>query len=413
MQTQKMNTPAYAQRLRSERQARGWSQRETVRRLRTTTPEGLPTEESLIRSWKKWESGSHQPDTFYRPLIAKLFGTVTDALFPPSESTDSALLAASGMTTMEILARVRTSSLDDATLEGLRITADQLCCEYPYMPSAQLLLEGRQWLRRITALLDRNLNLNQHREVLSLAGLIALLIGCVENDMGQRRAAEATRRSALSLGTEANDLRIIGWAHEMSAWFSLTDGDYRGVVAAADAGVEAAGQRDVSVQLMAQKAKALARTGQNTNLQITLDAGRQLLEGLPYPSDVSHHFVVDPGKWDFYAMDCYRVARQDALARTYAEEVLRTGTELSGSERAPMRNAEARLTLATVAAREGDLAQAVDLGEQALSGDRKSLPSLLMVTRDLQDELTTKYANEPDAAAFTCHVHELTTSTTL
>jgi hypothetical protein len=119
------------------------------------------------------------------------------------------------MTTMEILARVRGSSVDSATLEGLRITADQLCCEYPFTPSAQLAIEGQAWLRRITTLLERNLTLAQHREVLSLAGLVALLVGCVENDMGSRRAAEATRRSALSLGAEADDRRVIGWAH---AW---------------------------------------------------------------------------------------------------------------------------------------------------------------------------------------------------
>jgi hypothetical protein len=34
-------------------------------------------------------------------------------------------------------------------------------------------------------------------------------------------------------------------------------------------------------------------------------------------------------------------------------------------------------------AAEGDLEGAVDQGQRALNGDRKSLPSLLMVTRDL------------------------------
>jgi hypothetical protein len=32
-----------------------------------------------------------------------------------------------------------------------------------------------------------------------------------------------------------------------------------------------------------------------------------LLESLPYPENLDHHFVVDPGKFDFYAMDCYRL----------------------------------------------------------------------------------------------------------
>jgi transcriptional regulator with XRE-family HTH domain len=407
-----METSPSAQRMRAERDARGWSQREAVRRLRMQTTKELPSNDTLIRNWKKWEAGDHRPDDFYQPLIAKLFGTVTAALFPePSpQSIDTALLSASGMTTMEILARVRASSVDNATLEGLRITADQLCCEYPYMPSAQLLLEGQQWLRRITTLLDRNLSLAQHREVLSLAGLVALLVGCVENDLGDRRSAEATRRSALSLGTEADDRRVLGWAHEMSSWFSLTDGDYRGVIAAADAGISAAGDRDVSVQLLAQKAKAFARVGDQRQVELTLEQGRQLLERLPYPDDVSHHFAIDPAKWDFYAMDCYRLSGQNELARTYAEGVLRLGTDLTGRERSPMRNAEARITLGVVAAREGDLGQAIDLGERALTGERKSLPSLLMVSRDLEAEVVNRFPNEPETNEYVDHLRHLATA---
>ncbi len=80
----------------------------------------------------------------------------------------------------------------------------------------------------------------------STAGWLALLVGCLEYDLGQRQAAEATRRSALSLGQEAGSSGILGWAHEMRAWFALTSGDYRGVIAAADGGEAAAGSHSVS-----------------------------------------------------------------------------------------------------------------------------------------------------------------------
>ena len=64
-------------------------------------------------------------------------------------------------------------------------------------------------------------------------------------------------------------------------------------------------------------------------------------------------------------------------------QVIQASTDFDGRERAPMRLTEARITLGVVKAREGDLEGAVDLGMRALSGDRKSLPSLLMVSRDL------------------------------
>jgi len=402
-------TPAdIARRLRDERTARNMSQREAVQRLRMYSPDELPSEESLIRTWKRWEAGDHLPDAFYRPLIAKLFGTVTAAFFPePNQERESAIIAASGMSTMEIISRVRGSTIDNATLDALRITADRLCAEYSYMPSDQLMVEGQQWLRRITDMLNRRLTLSQHREVLSLAGLIALLVGCVENDMGNRMDAEATRRSALDLGTDADDRRVMGWAHEMSAWFALTDGNYAGVVAAANRGIEAAGGRDVSVQLIAQKAKAYARVNDSRLVTITLEEGRQLLEKQPYPEDVHHHFSVDPAKWDFYAMDCYRVSGQDELARIYAEEVLRSSTDASGQNRAPMRSAEARITLACAAARDGDLSTAIEMGENALKGDRKSIPSLLMVSRDLEHVITQRYPEAPDTREYVDHLRVL------
>ncbi|MGW3412452.1 hypothetical protein [Streptomyces sp. NPDC000888] len=98
----------------------------------------------------------------------------------------------------------------------------------------------------------------QHREVLALSGWLALLVGCVEYDTGDRYAAESTRRAALSLATESDHPEVAGWAHGMRAWFALTTGDYRGVIAAAQAGAETAAHHGVAVQLAGQEARALA-----------------------------------------------------------------------------------------------------------------------------------------------------------
>ncbi|MFF0734109.1 hypothetical protein ACFYVK_21090 [Streptomyces chartreusis] len=64
-----------------------------------------------------------------------------------------------------------------------------------------------------------------------------------------------------------------------------------------------------------------------------------MLEGMPHPENLDNHFVVDPAKFDFYAMDCYRLVGDYKLARTLAEEVLRVGTDFDGTDRSPMRNA--------------------------------------------------------------------------
>lgn len=111
-----------------------------------------------------------------------------------------------------------------------------------------------------------------------------------------------------------------------------------------------------------------------------------MLDRFPAPSRPDHHFVVDPDKWDFYAMDAYRIVGDDQRARHHAEQVLVLGTAADGTEKAPMRMAEARLTLGKVAARADDLEHAVDIASDAFTARRRSLPPLLMVAREVEAE---------------------------
>lgn len=215
-----------------------------------------------------------------------------------------------------------------------------------------------------------------------------------------RGAAESTRAAARQLGDEAGHNEIVGWTYEMSAWFALTQGRYRDAVTVAEAGQRLSRDHGVEVQLIAQEAKARARIHDTSGLVATLDRGRELLSRLPQPDRTDHHFVVDPSKWDFYAMDVFRLAGEDIRAEQHAEIVLSEGLMPDGTERSPMRMAEARLTLAAVASRRGDLEHAIDLGVKALTTARRSLPSLLMVSGELDTELRRRYPTDPTAADF-------------
>jgi hypothetical protein len=359
--------------------------------------------------WKRWERGAHYPDEFYRPVIAATLGTVVESIFGEPRpvqprTTDDVLIVRSGMDTHELVQRIRRSSVNDSTLEALNLTVEQLCCDYGLGKPNDLIATSREWLTQLTRLLDERLTLMQHREVLDAAGWLTLLIGCLEYDSGQPRAAEATRKAALSLGTEADNASVVGWAHEMRAWFSLTSGRYREVIAAAQAGQDSAPGRSVAVQLLAQEAKAWARMGNQRNVVKALEKGRVLLDSLPYPERIDNHFVIDPDKFDYYAMDCYRLIGDNDLAEMHAREIIRKSTNSDGTANAPMRIAESQLTLGVVAARRGDLEQAISLGEEALAIDRKSQPSLLMVGGELDAVLRDKYANEPAVTDFHKHL---------
>jgi len=401
--------PAWARRMANERAARGWSQADVIRAMRLHSTKELPATSSLIREYKRWEAGEVKPKEFYQPIIAATFGTVTHAMFPvaPQRDAEADVLAMAGMDTLELVSRLQRSDMDPATLDALRIMADRLCSEYPFMPADQLLTEGRAWLRRMTEMQGQRVTLKQHREILVQAGWVALLVGCVEYDTGNRQAAETTRQAALSLGVEADHGDIMGWAHEIRAWINLTSGDYHGVVAAARAGTEATPHSSVAVQLAAQEAKAWARIGDRRQTEVALDRGRRLLDAMPYPENLDHHFVVDPTKFDFYAMDCYRMLADDKMADNLAREVIQASTDFDGRERAPMRLAEARITLGVVAARQGDLDEAVSQGEHALNGQRKSLPSLLMVSRDLTKVLNERYPTETGTKQYLDQLHTL------
>lgn len=302
--------------------------------------------------------------------------------------------------TADLLRRLQASDTTPATIEQLHGTVFELCCEYGWRNARELRVEGHGWLREVARLLGRPVGLRQHQELLCVAGWLALLVGCVEYDLGMRGAAEATRVAARQLGDEAGHGEIVAWSWEMSSWFALTQGRYRDVVAAAEAGQSAVGDRLSVVQLIAQEAKARARLGDLTGVHKTLERGHNLLTRFPTPDRPDNHFVVDPDKWDFYAMDAYRLAGEDQLAEHHARQVLALSRMPDGTERAPMRATEARLTLAAIAARAQELEQAVDMGLEAFNADRRSLPSLLMVANELDSELRRRYPGEQAADEF-------------
>ncbi|WP_329067364.1 hypothetical protein [Amycolatopsis sp. NBC_01480] len=314
--------------------------------------------------------------------------TQTSGLITP-EQRDELLIVNTGLDTLELLRRVRASAIDSSTIDALNITVEQLCCDYPHADARQLMASGKEWLAKMTELLDNRLTLAQHRDVLTQAGMLALLVGCLEYDVGDARAAESTRRMAMELGKEADDPGIVGWANEMLAWFHLTAGNYRAVIPAAESGTIAAPSHSVAVQLYGQQAKAFARMGMVEEVHQALDKGSALLGRLPYPDRPDNHFVVDPDKWDFYAMDTYRIVGEDQLAQRNAEEVMRRSVNSEGVPVAPMRIAEAQLTLAVIAARRGAVDEAATLGIQALQNGRQSRPTLLMVSAELENELDT------------------------
>jgi hypothetical protein len=99
-------------------------------------------------------------------------------------------------------------------------------------------------------------------------------------------------------------------------------------------------------------------------------------------------------------MDAYRLAGDDDLAVTYANEVLRKGTTPDGRERSPMRMAEATLTTAVVAAHKGELEEAVTVGLRALESTRKSPRPSRWQPGELDAKFSRRWPTEPAVQQF-------------
>ena len=376
----------WPERLRRDRLARGMSHRHLARAIIA----GGPTfagyaEDSVERTVKRWESGSvGLPRPAAQDAIARVFGSVRAAYFP--EPTSLVERALSPDTTAELIARLRRSSVDGTTLELARIAVDQLCVDYVSQPGPVVLAEASRWLTEIERVRrEGQLTLRQLTEVYDLAGWLSLLVACLRHDTGDGTGAETMRRTALLLGRDLRSPAILGWAHEIAAWMALTRGDWAGILVAVQDGLSAAGDAGVSVQLHAQAAKAWTRIGDPVRAAEALYRGRELLERTATPPDTRNHFVIDPAKWDLYAMDCARRTGDDDLAATLADAVIQNSTTPGGIVVSPMRVAEAELTHAAVQARAGNSEQAIATAMAALQSDRRSLPSLILVGQEVAD----------------------------
>lgn len=292
------------------------------------------------------------------------------------------------------------SDVGSNSWEAIEQSIDQICSDYPHAPADVLHPKITAWLRQVVSLAEGRTTLKQHRELLVSAGWLFLIGGCVEYDLGWRRRAEMSRRAALDIAHECGHGEIAAWAWELEAWFALTQGRLADVVTAAQAGRHADTTHSIGVQLFAQQAKAFARMGDAKQVRIALDSGRSLLDRLPRPVNVAHHFVIDPDKWDFYEMDAYRLLGDDARATAHAHEVLRLSIDAHGNDKSPMRTAEARLTLGVASVRGGELEEAVAIGSHALAVQRKSLPSLFMVATEFGSELRSRYPHEAQTREF-------------
>lgn len=379
----------------------------------------LACDEERIR---RWESGEvHWPSPPYRRALKELTGLEPAQLgFNPNgqtaqpppriEPTDAFRSEAELVDTLDLPRMVASSDLGQGTLDTLQEAAELLCRAYPSASAGELRARTKQRLKYISRMLRGRLTLAQHRELLVTMGWLALLLGCVHYDLGEREQAEAARQAAYQAGLQAGHGQIMAWSYEMAAWFALTEGRYQDVVDYAQAGQQHAGLTNAMIQLVLQQARGQARLGQRSEVHASLNHGAKMLEQLPKPSHPENHFVFDHTKWIFYAATCYTWLGDDEPAEEHARELIAYHTRPDGSSNAPMRTAMSHIDLGIIRARHGDLDEAVNHGLTAFGYDRKTEASLLAHAADLDQLLSDRYPDERLADEFHQRYHDARTA---
>ena len=399
---------------------RAWRNQEQLNRAQmaeklNATPIGvaqrLACDEERIR---RWEAGEVRwPRTEYRLALTQLTGKEPEELgFSQGRQNASRLIEAQVMPidalraeadlygTMQLAQQLQASDVGTGTLEALAEAVDLLCRAYPVVPAGTLRDRTQKRLAQINHLLAGRLTLDQHRELLVITGWLTALLGCVHYDLGEREEAETARRTAFEMGRQVGHGELMGWAHEMSAWFALVEGRYEDVVTAARTGQAVAGTSSAMVQLTLQEARGLARIGDRREADRALTRGAKVLGSLPMPDHPDHHFVFDHAKWVFYAATCYTWLADDDRAEEHARETIHMHARPDGTSNAPMRVADARIDLGIIHARRGDLDAAVGEGMAAFDIDRRSLTDLVNRAGDLDRVLRQRYRREVLAEEF-------------
>jgi hypothetical protein len=104
---------------------------------------------------------------------------------------------------VELARFVETSTIAAGTLETLDETVERFAQSYSRSRPELLIPRIKRQLRYVKHLLGTPVTLTQRRHLIVDGGWLALLLACVQFDVGDKPAAEASRDAAYQLGREA------------------------------------------------------------------------------------------------------------------------------------------------------------------------------------------------------------------
>ncbi|MEV5749983.1 hypothetical protein AB0L00_19350 [Actinoallomurus sp. NPDC052308] len=204
----------HAERVRTERKARGWDKPEMARQLARSAGDArgsLPDYECLLTYVKRWERGTVGISERYRLLYCRAFDMAEEDLFPDPENTTAkqSSLVDTGKSvvseTIEFAAWLEQSNVGDSAIEMLRENSRRLSYEYPRRPPLDVMADTEVLQNGVATILrSGRQRINQTKALLEVSAELLALLTLLAGDVGRYRVAGACGRTAWTCAEEAD-----------------------------------------------------------------------------------------------------------------------------------------------------------------------------------------------------------------
>jgi transcriptional regulator with XRE-family HTH domain len=278
---EKAARPAWATRIREERNARGWSVAKAASRLRDRDPR-LPDTQTLAKYWaQRWESGRIKPGDRYRhhlcvllgisldlfddedtgaPIVPYLhFGTLT-SLSRESTRAGEELIMTAARESADYGRRHGKSNVHPSTLEQLGVDVRELSVDALSSEPLPVVLRARTLRDQTFDLLDGQQWPQHRREMFLLAGQLCGILAVASGDFFGRYDAAATQcRTAWLCAEMADHNELRSWIRSLQSGVSFWAGRWKEAASYAQQASFHAESASSAMRAAALQARAFAR----------------------------------------------------------------------------------------------------------------------------------------------------------
>jgi tetratricopeptide (TPR) repeat protein len=315
---------------------------------------------------------------------------------------------------MEFTRAAGASALGTSTFDHLDAVIADLDRAYSHEPPAERFAVARAYRHRVEQLLDGCRTLKQARELYVYAAWLSEILAWLSHDLGAPLTAEVYAIDSFEHADQAGHGELCAWAADAMATIAMYAARPDRAVDASSQGLaKAPARHPVTVRLHAQAARAYAKLGHAEPSRMLLHQAQKLHDRLPArtPARLAH----DTGTLATYAMTAYAASSLLWLgdypqAETLARVAVAAHETTPAPNRAPSREAIARLDLGIALVRQGHVDEAVAAGHQALDCARL-VDSVPTRAGELDSVLIGRYSTLSDVLGFHNGYRDLVTAT--